>query len=46
MNSCVVEGIVDAIVVLASDAARMIAGETISADGRTVRTLDLDGGAV
>ena len=40
------EDIADVIVFLASDAARMITGETISADGGMARTLDLYGGAV
>ena len=38
--------IADVIVFLASDAARMVTGETISADGGMARTLDLYGGAV
>jgi NAD(P)-dependent dehydrogenase (short-subunit alcohol dehydrogenase family) len=38
--------IADVIVFLASDAARFITGETISADGGMARTLDLYGGAV
>jgi NAD(P)-dependent dehydrogenase (short-subunit alcohol dehydrogenase family) len=38
--------IADVIVFLASDAARMITGETISVDGGMARTLDLYGGAV
>ena len=42
----VAEDIADVIVFLASDAARMITGETISADGGMARTLDLYGGAV
>jgi NAD(P)-dependent dehydrogenase (short-subunit alcohol dehydrogenase family) len=40
------EDIADVIVFLASDAARFITGETISADGGLARTLDLYGGAV
>jgi NAD(P)-dependent dehydrogenase (short-subunit alcohol dehydrogenase family) len=40
------EDIADVIVFLSSDAARMITGETISADGGMARTLDLYGGAV
>ncbi len=40
------EDIADVIVFLASDAARFITGETISADGGMARTLDLFGGAV
>jgi NAD(P)-dependent dehydrogenase (short-subunit alcohol dehydrogenase family) len=40
------EDIADVIVFLASDAARFITGETISADGGMARTLDLYGGAV
>jgi NAD(P)-dependent dehydrogenase (short-subunit alcohol dehydrogenase family) len=42
----VAEDIADVIVFLASDAARMITGETISADGGMAHTLDLYGGAV
>jgi NAD(P)-dependent dehydrogenase (short-subunit alcohol dehydrogenase family) len=38
--------VADEIVFLASDAARFVAGETISADGGMARTLDLHGGAV
>jgi NAD(P)-dependent dehydrogenase (short-subunit alcohol dehydrogenase family) len=38
--------IADVIVFLASDAARFITGETISADGGMARTLDLYGGSV
>ncbi len=38
--------IADVIVFLASDAARFVTGETISADGGMARTLDLYGGAV
>ncbi len=34
------------IVFLASDAARFVTGETITADGGMARTLDLYGGAV
>jgi NAD(P)-dependent dehydrogenase (short-subunit alcohol dehydrogenase family) len=40
------EDIADVIVFLASAAARMVTGETISADGGMARTLDLYGGAV
>ena len=40
------EDIADVIVFLASDAARFVTGETISADGGMVHTLDLYGGAV
>jgi NAD(P)-dependent dehydrogenase (short-subunit alcohol dehydrogenase family) len=40
------EDIADVIVFLASDAARFITGETISADGGMARTLDLYGGPV
>jgi NAD(P)-dependent dehydrogenase (short-subunit alcohol dehydrogenase family) len=40
------EDIADVVVFLASDAARFITGETISADGGMARTLDLYGGAV
>jgi NAD(P)-dependent dehydrogenase (short-subunit alcohol dehydrogenase family) len=40
------EDIADVIVFLASDAARFITGETISADGGLARTLDLYGGSV
>ncbi len=40
------EDIADVIVFLASDAARFVTGETISADGGMARTLDLYGGAV
>jgi len=40
------EDIADVIVFLASDAARMVTGETISADGGMARPLDLYGGAV
>ncbi len=40
------DDIADAIVFLASDAARFVTGETISADGGMARTLDLYGGAV
>ena len=40
------EDIADVIVFLASDAARFVTGETISADGGMARTLDLFGGAV
>jgi len=40
------EDIADVIVFLASDAARFITGETLSADGGMARTLDLFGGAV
>lgn len=40
------EDIADVIVFLASDAARFVTGETISADGGMARTLDLHGGAV
>jgi NAD(P)-dependent dehydrogenase (short-subunit alcohol dehydrogenase family) len=38
--------IADVIVFLASDAARFVTGETISADGGMARTFDLYGGAV
>ncbi len=40
------DDIADVIVFLASDAARFITGETISADGGMARTLDLYGGPV
>lgn len=40
------EDIAEVIVFLASDAARFVTGETISADGGMARTLDLYGGAV
>ena len=40
------DDIADVIVFLASDAARMVTGDTISADGGMARTLDLYGGAV
>ena len=40
------EDIADVIMFLASDAARFITGETISADGGMARTLDLYGGPV
>jgi 3-oxoacyl-[acyl-carrier protein] reductase len=40
------EDIANVIVFLASDAARSVTGETISADGGMARTLDLYGGAV
>jgi NAD(P)-dependent dehydrogenase (short-subunit alcohol dehydrogenase family) len=40
------DDIADVVVFLASDAARFITGETISADGGMARTLDLYGGAV
>jgi NAD(P)-dependent dehydrogenase (short-subunit alcohol dehydrogenase family) len=40
------EDIADVIAFLASDAARFITGETISADGGMARTLDLFGGSV
>jgi len=40
------EDIADVIVFLASDAARFVTGETISADGGMARTLDLYGGPV
>ncbi len=40
------EDIADVIVFLASNAARFVTGETISADGGMARTLDLYGGAV
>jgi NAD(P)-dependent dehydrogenase (short-subunit alcohol dehydrogenase family) len=40
------EDIADVIVFLATDAARFITGETISADGGMARTLDLYGGSV
>jgi NAD(P)-dependent dehydrogenase (short-subunit alcohol dehydrogenase family) len=40
------EDIADVIVFLASDAARFVTGETISADGGMARTLDLYGGSV
>jgi len=40
------EDIADVIVFLASDAARFVTGETISADGGMARTLDLYSGAV
>jgi NAD(P)-dependent dehydrogenase (short-subunit alcohol dehydrogenase family) len=38
--------VADVIVFLASDAARFVTGETISADGGMAKTLDLYGGAV
>lgn len=40
------EDIADVIVFLASNAARFVTGETISADGGMARTLDLYGGSV
>jgi NAD(P)-dependent dehydrogenase (short-subunit alcohol dehydrogenase family) len=40
------EDIADVIVFLASDAARFVTGETISADGGMAKTLDLYGGQV
>ena len=40
------DDIADVVVFLASDAARFITGETISADGGMAHTLDLYGGAV
>jgi NAD(P)-dependent dehydrogenase (short-subunit alcohol dehydrogenase family) len=40
------EDIADVIVFLASDAARFVTGETISADGGMARTFDLYGGSV
>ncbi len=40
------DDIADVVVFLASNAARFITGETISADGGMARTLDLYGGAV
>ena len=40
------EDIADVIVFLASDAARFVTGETISADGGMARTMDLYGGPV
>jgi NAD(P)-dependent dehydrogenase (short-subunit alcohol dehydrogenase family) len=40
------DDIADVIVFVASDAARFVTGETISADGGMARTLDLYGGAV
>jgi NAD(P)-dependent dehydrogenase (short-subunit alcohol dehydrogenase family) len=40
------EDVADVIVFLASDAARFITGETISADGGMARTFDLYGGSV
>jgi NAD(P)-dependent dehydrogenase (short-subunit alcohol dehydrogenase family) len=40
------EDIADVIVFLASDAARFVTGETISADGGMARTIDLYGGSV
>ena len=40
------EDIADVIVFLASDAARFVTGETITADGGMARTFDLYGGAV
>jgi NAD(P)-dependent dehydrogenase (short-subunit alcohol dehydrogenase family) len=40
------DDIADVIVFLASDAARFVTGETISADGGMARTLDLYGGPV
>ncbi len=40
------DDIADVVVILASDAARFVTGETISADGGMARTLDLYGGKV
>lgn len=40
------EDIADVVVFLASDAARFVTGETISADSGMARTFDLYGGAV
>jgi NAD(P)-dependent dehydrogenase (short-subunit alcohol dehydrogenase family) len=40
------DDIADVIVFLASDAARFVTGETITADGGMARTFDLHGGAV
>ena len=40
------DDIADVVVFLASDAARFVTGETISADGGMARTFDLYGGAV
>jgi NAD(P)-dependent dehydrogenase (short-subunit alcohol dehydrogenase family) len=40
------DDIADVILFLASDAARFVTGETISADGGMARTLDLYGGPV
>jgi len=40
------DDIADVVVFLASDAARFVTGETISADGGMARTLDLYGGPV
>jgi NAD(P)-dependent dehydrogenase (short-subunit alcohol dehydrogenase family) len=40
------DDIADVVVFLASDAARFVTGETISADGGMARTLDLYGGKV
>ncbi|HYZ97448.1 MAG TPA: SDR family oxidoreductase [Acidimicrobiales bacterium] len=40
------DDVADVIVFLASDAARFVTGETVSADGGMARTLDLYGGAV
>jgi NAD(P)-dependent dehydrogenase (short-subunit alcohol dehydrogenase family) len=40
------EDIADVIVFLASDAARFVTGDTITADGGMARTFDLHGGAV
>lgn len=40
------EDIADAVVFLASDAARFVTGETLSVDGGMARTLDLYGGEV
>ena len=40
------DDIADVIAFLASDAARFVTGETVSADGGMARTLDLYGGAV
>ncbi len=40
------EDVADVIVFLASDAARFVTGETITADGGMARTLDLYGGSV
>jgi NAD(P)-dependent dehydrogenase (short-subunit alcohol dehydrogenase family) len=40
------DDIADVVVFLASDGARFVTGETISADGGMARTLDLYGGPV
>ena len=40
------DDIADVVAFLASDAARFVTGETVSADGGMARTLDLYGGGV